>query len=284
MKITKLFAPGLILFSIAVFSACAQSSNIKLVKQWETDSTIRTPESVLWDPSTRLFFVSDITGGSADKDGNGFISQIDKDGKILKLHWVDGLDAPKGLGIYNGELYAADIDQLVIINIGTGVITKKIPVPGASFLNDITVDNNGTVYISDSRSNKIYKYEKGEVSLLTDAPEAQGVNGLLAWHGKLWFLAADGIFQYDFSSKKISLFSNQVKGGDGLTAVNNKDLIASRWQGEVFYVKSDGNAKKILDLQAEHRNTADVYYYTDDDMLMVPTFNGNVVAAYKLER
>lgn len=263
--------------------AGASVSDIKLVKQWETDTSLRTPESVLWDSAQNRYFVSNIDGDAAKKDHNGFLSTIDPDGKILDLHWVDGMDAPKGMGMYNGELYAADVDSLVIVDIKTAQIKTKVFVPGAVFLNDIAVGNNGEVYISDTRKGKVFLYQDGKVSTYLSAPEVKDANGLLVWKGKLWIDAADGTYSYDFNTHEFALHSDAVKGGDGLTFVNDSDLIASRWVGEVFYVFPDGKAVKLLDTKDAGSNTADIYFSTDKDQLLIPTFKGNRVVAYKLQ-
>jgi hypothetical protein len=46
------------------------------------------------------------------KDGNGFISKLGPDGKVVTMEWVKGLDGPTGLALANGKLYAADVDRL----------------------------------------------------------------------------------------------------------------------------------------------------------------------------
>ncbi len=263
--------------------AQGQSSAPELIKQWETDTTIRTPESVLWDAHRKFFYVSNINGKGDAKDGNGFISKLGADGKIIKLHWVDGLDAPKGMGMYNGELFAADLAQLVIIDIAKNKIKQKIVVPGASFLNDIVTDDQGNVYISDSRTDKVYRYLKGKVSLYIEDPLIKGANGLLVWHNLLWILSSHGICQYNPADKSLKLFSDAVKSGDGITIVNDSDLIVSRWQGEVYYVKPNGAATKILDVKAEHKNTADLFFLQEKNLLVIPTFNGNCVMGYALK-
>jgi len=43
------------------------------------------------------------------KDADGFISKLSKDGVIENLHFMDGLDAPKGMSIVNNTLFVVDI-------------------------------------------------------------------------------------------------------------------------------------------------------------------------------
>src|ERR1700712_245282 len=87
-----------------------------LVKLWQTDTLLKTPESVLFDAGDKLLYVSNINGQPWEKDGNGSIGKVGLDGKIINANWVTGLNAPKGLGRYKNLLYAADIDNVAVID------------------------------------------------------------------------------------------------------------------------------------------------------------------------
>ena len=81
---------------------------------WEVAEGIQTPESVCYDPTSKVLFVSNIgTGGPTGKDGDGFISQLGLDGKVLALKWVTGLDAPKGMRLPNtSRRYCSPLPRL----------------------------------------------------------------------------------------------------------------------------------------------------------------------------
>jgi uncharacterized protein related to proFAR isomerase len=55
-------------------------------------------------------------------------------------------------------------------------IVERIPIDGAEFLNDISIDNKGVVYVSDMKQNKIHTIKDGKVSLYMEA--IQSANGL----------------------------------------------------------------------------------------------------------
>ena len=81
------------------------------------------PESVLIDGDRR--FVSNI-GEKLDPlghDGDGFLSELAADGRIVALHALpidgDRLDAPKGMAMLAGKLYVADIDRVVGFDLST---------------------------------------------------------------------------------------------------------------------------------------------------------------------
>src|SRR5207302_2493646 len=117
-------------------------------------------------------------GQPGEKDGKGSVGEVGLDGKIIKVDWVTGLNAPKGMGLFQNNLYVADLDAVAIIDVKTGTLTKRIPVLGATFLNDITIDINGVVFVSDTRTKKVHRIENGMVSTWLD--NLQAPNGLLA--------------------------------------------------------------------------------------------------------
>ncbi len=254
------------------------NDSLQLEKAWVTDSMI-TPESVLWAVNKHFFYVSEI----GKEAGNGAIGKLGSDGKIVTLKWAKGLHAPKGMGIYKDTLFVADLKQLVLIDIHSGNIIRKIDVPDAVFLNDITIDKDGQVFISDTRKGRIYTYQKGETSVYLQQPETKDANGLLIKGKTLWMLAAGGIYTINRQDKSIQLFSDGVKGGDGITFINDSSLIASRWEGEVFYVNRQGKAQLLLDTKKSGSNTADLNYVPELKLLLIPSFKGQTVNAYKLK-
>ncbi|TNF40872.1 MAG: gluconolaconase, partial [Bacteroidetes bacterium] len=105
-------------------------ANYKIELIWESDTLLRTPESVLIDRERNILYVSNVNLNPWEKDGNGFISKLDMDGKITELKWIEGLHGPKGMGISGSSLFIADIDALVEANIETGEIVNKIALEG----------------------------------------------------------------------------------------------------------------------------------------------------------
>lgn len=153
-------------------------SQPKLIKVWETDSLLTTCEAVLYDKDSQIIYVANVNNNPWGKDNNGFISTINSKGEILNLKWVEGLNGPKDMGLYNGKLYVNDIDDLVEMDVKTRSIVKRYHVEGAPQLNGITVSSNGVVYTSGSNSNIIYKLENEELKVV-GKENLKRLNGLL---------------------------------------------------------------------------------------------------------
>ena len=253
-----------------------------LVKKWETDSIFKVPESVLFDPIYKVLFVSNIDGTDPwAADGAGSIGKMDSDGKNIIVEWVKGLQAPKGMGMYDGKLYVADLTEVIVIDIKGGTIEKRIPVPGAMGLNDISIDTKGVIYVSDSKARKVYeiKNEVAEVFL----ENLKGPNGVLIYRKDFYVLDAGGLYKMNIDKSLIKLTEGMEGGTDGVENVRKNDFIVSTWGGVIYYVNGDGFKQVLLDGRSAKMNSADIGFDAKTKTVFVPTFWRNSIAAYEVK-
>jgi hypothetical protein len=266
---------------IALLASVCTLSAQTLTLKWKTDALLPVPESVLHDSKNNLLYVSCIDGKSGEKDGKGAIAKVSLDGEILATEWVNGLDAPKGMGIVDGSLYVADLTQVVVIDIAGGKVVQRIVLDGAVFLNDITVDQKGRVFVSDSETGKIFVIENKKGSLYFESKQLERVNGLLALSKGLYIVDfATGINYKLGADKKINTFGKTGQGADGIVPIGKNQYLVSSWHGEVYHVNATGESRKLLDTREEKLNAADIEYDPRTRTLFVPTFLANSVMAY----
>lgn len=277
-KTTCILAFSILLLAALPASVHAQTPS--LLKLWETDTIIAVPESVLPDPGHHILYVSLIDGGPWDADGKGGVGRLSPDGKQYNGTWITGLNAPKGMGQFGNRLYVADLGNVIVIDIEKGQIIKKIPLQGESGLNDITVDSKGVVYVSDTKSGRVYSITGDVPTLFMD--HLDGANGLKASGSNLYILARKQVLLAG-PQKNLKVICDLPNGGDGVEEVGNGDLIVSEWIGNVFYVYADGHKVQILDRKPEKKNTADIWYDQKTKTLYVPGFNGKTITAYRLK-
>lgn len=256
---------------------------VTLKLKWETDTLLTTCESVLYNEDEDVLYVSNINGAPDGKDKNGFISKVSLEGKVTEQFWVKGIDAPKGMGLHNDKLYVADIDRVHEIDTKTGKISRTYPVKGATFLNDITVDN-GKVYISDSRGGAVYMIEDGKLS--TWMQNLQGPNGLFAEGGEMLMALWDAktLNTVDISSKEITKRTDDLENPDGIEAIGNNEYLVSSWNGMVHHIDRDWKKTMVLDTRQDSVSAADIEYVKSKNLLLVPTFFKNKVMAYEVEK
>jgi sugar lactone lactonase YvrE len=256
---------------------------VTLSLKWQTDSLLTTCESVIYDKDNDVLYVANINGQPDGKDGNGFVSKVSLDGKITETQWVKGLDAPKGMGLYKGKLYVADIDKIREVEVSSGRLTKTYPVKDAKFLNDVTIDESGRVYVSDTGSGDIILLEYGAVTKWMSGVDSP--NGLLA-EGENMMMASFGgqTFNVINASKQVTLKNDSIENADGIEAVGDGGYLVSSWNGMVHYIAADGTKTLVLDTRADNISAADIEYIQDKRLLLVPTFFKNRVVAYEVTK
>ncbi|WP_158655560.1 ATP/GTP-binding protein [Sphingobacterium sp. HMA12] len=255
-------------------------SQQSLTQRWQSDTTLRSPESVWVDSKNKVLYVSNTV--NFEQKGKGFISKLDMDGKFIKREWVTGLDAVLGIGIYKNLLYAAEANSqsVAVIDIKKASIIKRIAIAGAGLLNDITVDSKGIVYVSDTKNGKVYRIENDQPSLYLE--NLKGVNGLLAVGKELYVLSDRSLIKVD-PDKQMTVLSKGMEGGlDGVVQVKTNEFLVSGWQGLIYHVKPDGSNEIILDTRENKVNAADIGYDKSSGILYIPTVRTNMVHAYKL--
>ncbi|MEK6476456.1 gluconolaconase [Catalinimonas sp. 4WD22] len=267
----------------------AQMSTVSLEQAWATDTVMMTPESVIYDEANDAIYVANIgTVNAEGSDGDGFISKMSPSGEVTELNWVTGLNDPKGMGIHDGMLYVADIREIAVINLETGEITETHSVEGAGFLNDITVDENGGVYVTDSNTDKIHMLADGQVSVWMSDSTLQRPNGLYAENNQILLASANGGFLAPISKDNKEIgehWVDNIPSADGIIKTSDGNYIVSTWSGEVHYVNSENNESyKLLDTKAQEINSADIGYIPEQELVLVPTFFDNRVVAYKINK
>jgi hypothetical protein len=275
----KKIITSLALACFSIVSINAQKATVQ--KLWATDTILKIPESVLVDDKENCLWVSNIDGASNGKDGKGSISKLSKTGTPINLDWVTGLNAPKGMAKYKQELYVADLTELVIIDIKKGVVKNKIKVEGSVFLNDVTVNKNGAVFVSDSRTGKVHRIENSIVSI--EIENLQGPNGLLSIEDQLLILDRGSLLSVTPGGAISKIMDGMDPSTDGIERVAPNQYIVSCWNGIVYFVAAGAQKITLFDTRSEKINSADIGYDAKNKIIYVPTFLKNSVVAYQLQ-
>lgn len=264
-------------------------------ESWSAEG-FKAPESVLLDDVRGVLYVSNINGNPADKDGNGYISKLSREGTVTEAEWVTGLDAPKGLALDEKTLYVTDNDKLVAIDVEKGEIIGTWTGEGAQFLNDTAVDSEGNVYASDMLGNSIYRLTGDTFEIWLEDEKLQHPNGLHVEDGDLIVAAWGKNIQPDFStttpghlltvdlaSKEIStLGSGEPVGNlDGLEPDGAGNWLVTDWvKGALVRIRPDGSFEQLLDL---NQGSADLEVSQNGKLAIIPMMMDGSVTAYRLE-
>lgn len=264
----------LFLSVIIVLTSTSLFAQHSLQKLWESDSlALKGPESALFDAKSKLLYVSSMNSGS--------VALMDLNGKVLKKDWVTGLNANKGSALFNGLFYTAETSAVAVIDVTTASIIKRIPIEGAVMLNDLAVDSKGIIYVSDTRTGKVYRVENNKPTLYLE--NIPGANGLLTVNSDLYVLGST-TFQKVNHNKEISKIADGFESGlDGIVMISDNEFIISNYKGILWYIKADGTKQLLLDTRAIGKMANDISYNSKTKTLYVPSFRTNQIIAYQVK-
>jgi len=255
---------------------------------------LEQPESALFDAANNRIIVSNIVGNPGEADGNGYLSVLSVDGKTVTQHWTDGMDAPKGMAIAGGKLYVADITKVRVVDLASGKLVASITVPNAVFLNDMTSDQSGKVYVTDMLADAIYRIDGDRPELFVRDAMLASPNGVFADGDRLivasWgkgikpdFSTAEpgGLLSVDIASKAVSPLPGAQKFADldGAIAIGDTIYATAYMTGTLYRYRAGGAPEAVAHFKP---GSADIG--TDGkSILYVPLMNEGEVAALKLD-
>lgn len=252
-------------FIIGSFISCTSNEQKQVNIDWTTiqDSTdiaytitgLDGPEAVRYDPNQDVYFISNFTGGGNTQDSTGFITKADAEGNIVDLKFMEGteeapLHAPRGMFIIDNTLWAADVLGVHGFDKSTGEQTDFIDFSmfEIGFLNDVSANAEGTLFVTDTGANRVFRVEANMPSIFLDSlPEAP--NGITLNPENQQFLLApwggDQTFRSFGSSEELTEYGI-LEGGyfDGIEFLQSNLLTASQQDSSIRYY--DGSESTVL--------------------------------------
>jgi sugar lactone lactonase YvrE len=298
-RILRIVAAGAAAFAL---SAAAAPTIAKAGSPAIDIGGFASPESVVAAGGRR--FVSNMGAEikPTDKDGDGFISEIDDTGRVVELHaFPKGddakLNAPKGLAIVAGRLYVADIDRIVGFDLKTHarVFEAALTGEGPALLNDIAVETDRHLIITDTLHNAVYRLDLGSRTFSTIATDVAGANGVaLDAERRLAYVVGVGadfsggnVFRISLDgSKPTEMWQSPHGILDGVAFLQSGDLLVSDWgttgnpaEGTITAYTIEGKRVRQIDAGMVLHGPADFTYDAETGKLWVPLMiDGRVIA------
>ncbi|MGR3809740.1 hypothetical protein [Jiulongibacter sp. NS-SX5] len=247
---------------------------------WTSDKMLKFGEGIVPSPDGKFLFVSNTIGNPMGRDGDGTVSKVGFDGKMIQFDWVKGMNAPKDIQIYKNTMYAADLNEVVVIDIPSATIKEKIKIEGAGLLHNFAIDENGVVYVSEMFGGKIYKIKDGQYSLYLD--NCPGAAGLLAENGFLWVLTGGKLLKVDKDKNRTVVSEGMNERMNGLARINESEYVVTCWSGMMYYVNADGSNEVLLDTRDQNIPCGIVYYDKAKNILYMTTDQNDYMVAYRI--
>ncbi len=251
----------------------------------------KMPESAAYEPLKKRYFISNF--------GDGSIIEIDSTGE--KTYFKKGLSKVLGILIYENILYAVDNPKSVKgFDINDGSIKLDIQIKEASFLNDITVDDSGFLYVTGSSTAKIFKIDIESKTYSPLMKTKGGPNGITYDKSKNRLLVCyfvekatiDDINLKDFTIS--TLVRTEFTNLDGITLDDEGNCYISEWgrgsfesgytkEGKIY--KYDNSFKKEPEMVSSiHHGPADIYFNKYKNELVIPSLLSDTVEFIPLKK
>ncbi len=233
------------------------------------------PEGIAYNSATDVFYVSGVRYGTIGKlTTSGMYTEIFRDTTLRSTYGMKLDPAGKKLwfcaGDANYSKYASDAThkkmiRLIAIDLASGKKVNDIDLSnvaiGQHFANDLTMDKEGNIYITDSFSPNIYKIDgSGKATLFATGPLLWsaniGLNGIVYHPGGYLIAINSGAGclvkinianPVDMSKVKIDQF---FPGGDGLLLNNNNSLtlVQNQAVNKIFMLRTtdDWQSAKVV--------------------------------------
>jgi len=213
--------------------------------------------------------------------GAGAVVRMGLDGKVIKSDWVTGLNSNKGSAIFNGLFYTAETAAVAVIDIDKATIIKRIPIEGAVMLNDLAVDAKGVVYVSDTRTGKVYRIEGDKPALFLE--NIPGANGLLTAGTDLYVVGSSTFLKVSADKNVTKIADGFENGLDGIVMIADNEFLLSNYQGILYYVNANGTKQVLIDTRANRIMSNDIGYDSKTKIIYAPSFSTNRIIAYQVK-
>jgi len=268
-----------------------KTSNNNFKKGWVTPKGKLIPEAAVYDPKTKCIYYSNFdTKFKESKTPISFITKLNLKGEVIKHRWIDSLYAPCGICIHDDKLYVTERHALTVISIKNKKVIRKYDYPeDMVFANDVTVDDEGVAYITNSCPipgiTAIYRLKNDKIEPWIASNELYRSNAILYDNGHL-ILGNNGLNKL----QKINIKTKEIKNIaslacgiiDGIKKDENGDYLVSLWKGELYKIKKNGSIVHLFSSNGKY-NIADFEYIADKKMIIAPTFYNNNVIGFKFE-
>ena len=232
------------------------------------------PESIDFDPLNNRYLIANSSNGKImQRSSNGTISQF-----------IGGVSPnPYGIEVVGTTVYACCSGKVLGFDLTTGLQVFSVNL-GATFLNGITHDNSGNLFVTDFSAKKIYR-----IKIATQTFNLFAQNLTQSPNGIIFDEPSNSLVFVNWGSaakiKRCSLVDSTVTtilttsytNIDGIARKANGDFYISTWgTNSVYKYNNDFTTTQVL-IVSGLSSPADIYYNDLTDTLAIPNSGNNTL-------
>lgn len=243
---------------------------------------LNEPESVVYDVKYDRYLVSNCGDGSIVQVKTLAVEETEDNASHIYEYFNTELSIALGMHILGDTLYVSSDIGVVGIDLATGKKIKTISILEAKLLNDITSDNDGFLYVSDSEAKMVFKADP--INLTYSILVPGGIvypNGLLYEENTHCLLVCSSqffapIYEVDLNTGIMTVRKKTTLSNiDGMARDKWGNVYVSSWTTNAVYRFAPGVKKKPVKISKGHNGPADICINPITQVLVIPNFNSN---------
>lgn len=237
------------------------------------------PQSVVLDEKNDIIYISNVVSDSLKKATYGYVCRAGLSGEVIDTLNIPELSAPKGMAVGDGVLFIADADCLVEYGIQEDSVVKKYQIPGAVSLNDVVISGKGTVYVSDSEENCIYKVSGGGADVFFSSQDYD-LKGVLCFDDGFLYAASDKKILKISEKAKAEVFKTLKFTPSGIKPDGKGGFLVASPSDGIFAMKKDSS--EVIVKKRQNIYCTDFEYVEQQKTLFAPTGKDNSLEIYEV--
>ncbi|MBQ3655799.1 MAG: hypothetical protein II956_02980 [Bacteroidales bacterium] len=275
-------------------AACHDTGNpeteIETVKSQETDFSgarllktcknyFSVPQSVVLDGKNDIIYISNIVSDTVKKETSGYVCRAGLSGEVIDTLNIAGLACPKGMAVGDGVLFIADGVRLLEYGIQEDSVVKEYQIPGAEALNDVVISGKGTVYVSDSQGNCIYKISDGGADVFFSSQDYT-LTGVMCFDDGFLYTASDKKILKISEKANVEVFKKMKFTPTGIKPDGKGGFLVASNSDGIYAMTKDSSELIVKKRQKVYY--ADFEYVDQQKMLFAPTGLDNSLEIYEV--
>jgi outer membrane protein assembly factor BamB len=274
----------LVAASSPVFSQEVPSSE----QIWRSDH-FQHPEAVYIPAGSEWAYIGNQVATSEDEPitHEAYISRLNILTGEFESHWASHLDGPLGMTSFGNTLYAVDNGtHITALDLTTGEVIQTWTSPADDvFFNDLAVDDDGRLYVTDSRSGALLRLENDRFETLFDGDAFASANGVEFVDGSLYVVCSGGVgnlIRIDPATLQWEILISGAGSLDGVVTDGRGGLVLSDIPGRLLHW-SEVTGLTVLDgFESEDIMLNSIGGTADGTYIFAPHWRQSQVSAFRM--
>ncbi|WP_417486722.1 SMP-30/gluconolactonase/LRE family protein [Maricaulis sp.] len=255
---------------------------------WRSENVDR-PEAVHVPVGSDWAYIGNQSGAGEETDppGQGYVSRLNLETGEWQARWADGFDDPLGIVSQDGLLYMVDAGRHVVAldtDSGEELDRWTLDVDN-TFLNDIAIDPDGRIWVTDTRGGRVFGLVEGAWRTLFEGAPFTGANGIEYVDGWIYIVCSSGVgnlirVQPDTLATELLL---EGEGSlDGVVTDGRGGLVLSDLRGRLLHWSETAGLTVLDGFEDEDIMLNSIGGTPDGRFIFAPHWSSSQLSAYEI--